>query len=378
MRIGFFVPYFDPRPAGVGVYIEEIGKRLCARNAETVVYTPRPEVMPAWLKPHQLRYLSAGMPSLGGAGAQRRALRLAWLLAGARRAVVRDRVDVFLSPGPEVALGLPVPSVMVIHDLTVLRFPEAYQRATVLQTRYLLPQMARTATRIVAVSENTKRDLVSDLGLAGSGIDVVGEGFDAATFYPRDEATVASVRAKFDLKRPFLFYAGTLSRHKNLKVVLQALAALSVSEPELEFVLGGRKDVGVGGELDREAARLGLSSRFRSLGYVTRDELAALMSACAAFVYPSRYEGFGLAPLEAMACGAPVVASRVASLPEVIGDGGFLVPEGQDWASVIQQAINAPRAVQAARAVAQAQRFDWDVAVDQLQSVLERVVRENQ
>lgn len=378
MRIGFFVPYFDPRPAGVGVYIEEVGKRLCARNADIVVYTPRPEVMPAWLKPHQLRYLSAGVPSLGLAGGQRRVLRLAWLLAGARRAVVQDKVDVFLSPGPEVALGLPVPSVMVIHDLTVLRFPEAYQRATVLQTRYLLPQMARRATRIVAVSENTKRDLVSDLGLAPSGIDVVGEGFDAATFYPRDEATVAAVRAKFGLKRPFLFYAGTLSRHKNLEVVLQALATLSASKPELEFVLGGRKDVGVGGELDREAARLGLSDRFRSLGYVTRDELASLMSACAAFVYPSRYEGFGLAPLEAMACGAPVVASRVASLPEVIGEGGFLVPEGDDWAAVILKAINAPRAAQAARAVAQAQRFDWDVAVEQLQSVLERVVREKQ
>ena len=376
MRIGFFVPYFDPRPAGVGVYVEEVGKRLFARNPDVIAYAPAPEMAPAWLQPGQLRALPVGLPSLGAAGPQRRLGRLAWLAAGARRAVRRDGVDVFFSPCGELALGLGIPSVMVVHDLTVLRFPEAYQRATVLQTRYLLPQMVKRATRVVAVSENTKRDLVSDFGLAPSRIDVVGEGFDAATFFPRSAETVAAVRAKFGLARPFLFYAGTLSRHKNLKVVLEALSTLRESIPELEFVIAGRKDVGVGGELDREAARLGVSACFRSLGYVTRDELAALMSACAAFVYPSRYEGFGLSPLEAMACGAPVVASRVASLPEVVGEGGCLVPEGADWAPTLARVLEAPRADQSARAVAQAQRFDWDTSVEQLLSVLKRVVGE--
>lgn len=376
MRIGFFVPYFDPRPAGVGVYVEEIGKRLCARHPETLVYAPAPEVRPDWLSPANLRPLPAGVPSLGAAGAQRRLGRLAWLAAGARRELTRDGVDVFFSPGGELALGLKIPSVMVVHDLTVLRFPEAYQTVTVLQTRHLLPRMARRATRIVAVSENTRRDLVSDFGLRPSHIDVVGEGFDTTTFRPRDAQAVAAARAKFGLTKPFLFYAGTLSRHKNLSVVLHALAALRSASPELEFVLAGRKDVGIGQELDREAEHLGVSQRFRSLGYVSRDELAVLMSACAAFVYPSRYEGFGLAPLEAMACGAPVVASRVASLPEVIGEGGFLVPEGEVWAPYLERALAVPRAEQSAKAMAQAQRFDWDSAVDQLVAVLARVVRE--
>jgi glycosyltransferase involved in cell wall biosynthesis len=374
MRIGLFVPYFDPRPAGVGVYIEEIGKRLCASNNDVTVYTPSPDVTPDWLRPEQFRFISAGVPALGVAGAQRRLLRLAWLATGARRELLRDRIDVFFSPVHELPLRLPVPSVMVVHDLTVLRFPEAYPQSTVLQTRYMLPQMAKRATRIVAVSENTKRDVASDLGISPSRIDVVGEGFDSATFFPRNEASVGAVRQKFALSRPFLFYAGTLSRHKNLKVVLQALASI----PELEFALVGRKDVGVADELHREAKRLGVSDRVRLLGYVSRDELAALMSGCAAFVYPSRYEGFGLAPLEAMACGAPVIASRVASLPEVVGEGGMLVPEGQNWAPAIERAIAEPRKTQAARAIAQASRFDWDIAVDHLLEVLARVVREKQ
>ncbi len=373
MRIGFFVPYLDPRPAGVGVYVEEIGKRLIASNPETVVYTPQPEALPSWLPVEKLRALPVGFPSLGLAGGQRRLSRLAWLAGGARRAMKRDRIDVFFSPGPEAPLRVGIPTVMVIHDLTVLRYPEAYQRSTVLQTNYLLPQMARHVSRIVAVSSNTKADLISDFGLDPSKIDVVGEGFDGATFFPRDEAAIGPVKAKFGLRQPYLLYAGTLSRHKNLKIVLQALSELRREFPHLEFVMAGRRDVGMGAELDLEARRLGLEDCFRSLGYVTREELATLMSGCAAFVYPSHYEGFGLAPLEAMASGAPVVASRVASLPEVIGNGGVLVAESEDWAIALARVLREPRGPQSSRARAQAQRFDWDRAVDQLLSVMHSV-----
>lgn len=372
MRIGFFVPYLDPRPAGVGIYVDEIGRRLCARFPQTLVYTPRPEVLPEWLHPSQLRALPIGLPAVGFAGAQRRFARLAWLGMAARQAMVRDQVDVFFSPAPEAPFSLRIPSVMVIHDLTVLRYPRAYQRATVLQTRHLLPRMARHVTRLIAVSQNTKADLVSDFGIASGKIDVVGEGFDVATFFPRTEDAVKAVRRQFGLVRPYLFYAGTLSRHKNLSLILSALSHMK-SQPGLEFVVAGRRDVGIGVELEAEAARLGVGDRFRSLGYVTRDELAGLMSGCAAFVYPSRYEGFGLAPLEAMACGAPVVASEVASLPEVVGSGGLLIPEGQGWASAIDRVLSEPRGQWRDRAVLQASRFDWEVAVDGIVAVLRRV-----
>ncbi|MFZ5443814.1 MAG: glycosyltransferase family 4 protein [Myxococcota bacterium] len=366
MRPGFLVPFLDPRPAGVGIYIEEIGRRLCARLPGTIVYTPRPERLPSWLAPEQLRVIPSGRPSLGLAGAQRRLARLAWLAGPARLAFARDGVDVFLSPVAEGPLFPGVPSVLVVHDLTALRYPEGYQRATVLQTRWGLPLMARHAAALVAVSENTRRDLVRELGLPAAKITVVGEGYDAATFFPRGAEAIAAVRAKFALTQPYLFYAGTLSRHKNLALVLEALAALTPEFPTLEFVHAGRRDVGIGGELERAAARLGVSARYRSLDYVSRDELATLMSGCAAFVYPSRYEGFGLAPLEAMACGAPVVASRVASLPEVVGAGGALVDEGEPWAGPMGRVLRGPRGEWTARARAQASRFDWDRAVDGL------------
>jgi glycosyltransferase involved in cell wall biosynthesis len=113
------------------------------------------------------------------------------------------------------------------------------------------------------------------------------------------------------------------------------------------------------------------------LGYVSRDSLAALMSEAAAFVYPSRYEGFGLAPLEAMACGAPVLASNVASLPEVVGVGGTLVTgeTPEVWGRAIERVLLADRSSVRRGALEQAARFQWDDAAAALLDVLRRATR---
>jgi glycosyltransferase involved in cell wall biosynthesis len=140
-------------------------------------------------------------------------------------------------------------------------------------------------------------------------------------------------------------------------------------------VLVGRKDAGAFGAFEAEAKRCGTWRRVVTPGYVSRDELAALMSGAAAFVYPSRYEGFGLAPLEAMACGAPVVASHVASLPEVVGAGGFLVPSATEsaWVEALTACLAGDRVALGAAAIAQAQRFDWDDAADRIVALLETI-----
>ncbi len=141
-------------------------------------------------------------------------------------------------------------------------------------------------------------------------------------------------------------------------------------------MLVGRKDAGAYAEFERLARDLGLWERVLTPGYVSRDELAALMSGADAFVYPSRYEGFGLAPLEAMACGAPVVASDVASLPEVVGEGGVLVASNdvELWSDALRRVLMAPRVSASAAALRQAARFDWDEAALQLHTLLQRVV----
>jgi glycosyltransferase involved in cell wall biosynthesis len=378
VRLGLYIPVLDERPAGVGVYIEEVCSRLVAQVRDVVVFTGTPAVPRPWLKEVEVRPLGrrllAGMSGLEGP--RRRARRLRWLMTSAAGELPAAGVDVLFSPVQEGPLVGAVPSVVVMHDLTALKYPEAYGRLTVAQTRWLVPLMLRRAAAVVAVSANTKRDVLETFHLPEAKVHVIGEGFDRAVFRPRSEQEIEAARTAHGIVGPYLLYAGTFSRHKNLGLVLRALATLGAESERLQLVLVGRKDAGAFEEFRALASALGLEGRVVTPGYVSRDELAALMSGADAFVYPSRYEGFGLAPLEAMACGAPVVASAVASLPEVVGEGGVLVPSAEpgDWAAALREVLAAPREAMAARALSQSRRFDWDEAASKLLLLLQSVV----
>ena len=218
-----------------------------------------------------------------------------------------------------------------------------------------------------------RRDVSSTFGLGAEQVCVIGEGYDRAVFHPREGREATVILKRHDLTQRFLLYAGTFSRHKNLKLILEAMVRLPPGASDVVLALVGRKDAGAFAEFQARVEALGLSQRVRVLGYVPRDELAVLMGAAAAFVYPSRYEGFGLAPLEAMACGAPVIASDVASLPEVVGRGGTLV-SGEDpgvWAEAIGAVLSGDRKQARDRAVRQASKFDWDEASGKVLEVLQ-------
>jgi glycosyltransferase involved in cell wall biosynthesis len=377
VRIGIYIPVLDDRPTGVGVYIEEICSRLVALNPDIVVYTGTPEARRPWLDPVRVRGFGAsGVPTVPQlAGLRRRARRLFWLLGPGPRELERDGVDVLFSPVQEGPLTGRVPSVVVMHDLTALKVPEAYGRGTVAQTRYLLPLTLRRSAQVIAVSQNTRRDLIETFGLSPERVTVIGEGYDRSVFRVRSDDEVQAAKARHGVVGRYLLYAGTFSRHKNLGVLARVLASLP---EDVSLVLVGRKDAGAFSEFEAEARRAGTWPRVVTPGYVSRDDLASLMTGAAAFVYPSRYEGFGLAPLEAMACGAPVVASAVASLPEVVGEGGTLVASAEPtaWAAAIRNVGELSRQTLSSRAVMQASRFDWSDAASKalasLKSVLSR------
>jgi alpha-1,3-rhamnosyl/mannosyltransferase len=255
--------------------------------------------------------------------------------------------------------------VAVVHDLTQAR--ELRQHRS--RARNARIRMWKTALhrsdRVIAISEATKRDLVESFGVDPERVEVVYEGFDPAVFYPRKGEPAAP---------PYLLYAGTLAPNKNLPFLLRVFCRLRDAGFGVELQLAGRYTP------ERAAEMLGPvpeqhRAAVRMIGFVSDEELAERMRGCTAFVFPSLSEGFGLAPVEAMACGAPVVSSEATSLKEVVGEGGVLLsPEDeQAWVDALTRVLGSRehRLDLSERALRRSAVFSWDRAAEAYRGIIE-------
>jgi glycosyltransferase involved in cell wall biosynthesis len=216
--------------------------------------------------------------------------------------------------------------VVTVHDLAFRRFPETAPHST----RAWLGRIERTlarATRIIAVSESTRRDLVELYGVEPARVPVIPLGVDRSVFRPQSEEAVRAVRTRFGIDGPYILSVGGIEPRKNLPNLVRAAAGV---RGDVTLVVAGAA-VGwnpegtalLRGALDSLPAEV--RRRVVQTGYVSEPEKVALMSGAEALVYPSLYEGFGLPLLEAMACGTPVVTSDRSSLPEVAGQAAVFV-----------------------------------------------------
>ena len=261
------------------------------------------------------------------------------------------------------------PTITTVHDLSWIRFPEAHPAERVrAMNRYFEPGLRRSSL-ILTDSAFVKQEIMEVFGLPSEQILPIPLGV-SPLFRPLSVQETAAVREPHGLAHGnYLLTVGTLEPRKNLIAALRAYAQLpETTRRAFPLVLAGLKGWH-SDALDRELSPLLAGGQVRLTGYLSREDLAALIAGATALVYPSIYEGFGLPPLEAMACGVPTIVSNVASLPEVVGDTGLLVDPNDHAAlrDAMASLIESPatRAELAARSLARAALFTWDKCFEQ-------------
>lgn len=330
---------------GIGEYLHQIARRL-----------------PALLRP-EASLVSFGPPGTGADVAVRARIYGAGEQLALPVAMIGRRLDAFFAPHYNAPLAAPMPLVVTIHDVIHLLFPGHLPRPRWLSRGYarlMLGLVCRKAAVILTPSAHTRRDLVRLLGADPGKIRVTPLGVDAL-FSPETSARQAAFRRARGLTGGYFLAVGNLKPHKNHAGLIRAFAAARLARTRL--VIAGTGDPGLA-DLRVLAWRARVADRVEFVGNLSRGTLRRYYAGALAFVFPSFYEGFGIPPLEAMACGAPVIAAATSSIPEVVGTGALMIdPHDEGGLARALRSVASDAALRhrlIARGRARVARFSWD------------------
>lgn len=238
----------------------------------------------------------------------------------------RGKADVAQFFNYAVPPGVKGKRIVFLYDMVYKAYPETMDWKTRLWLAWIVKRSCRRADRIVTVSAFSKKEIIKYLQLPEEKIAVVPCGVDHSMYHPGyTKQQIQHVLDKYGIRQPYFLYLGTIEPRKNLQRLIGAYARLQRKNKEVpQLVLAGKKGWRCDGIYEK-VRRLNLGSQVLFTGYVSQADSPLLMCGAKAFLFPSLYEGFGMPPLEAMACGTPVIVSDASSLPEVAGDAGILV-----------------------------------------------------
>ena len=350
-----------PTATGIGVYTRALLLELAARGAYRYLgLAHRP--------PREEAELAAAGIAVEHQPAP---LGVIWQQLRLPRRLERGDVDLLWSPLITLPLRCPVPAVATVHDLTTVLMPETHRLKVKWSVLPFLRASLDRAERLVTISHSTARDIAFHFPHCAAKVRVVYPGVDPE-FRPGTWGEIDDIRQELGAPEGYILYAGTLEPRKNVGAVLDAWEALRGEDPTTPpLVL-----VGPYGWASRRLVRRIEELKpqgVQALGHVDRARLVRIFQGASLFVYPSFYEGFGLPPAEALACGIPTIVSNASSLPEVVGQAGVQVnpDDAGELAVAIRDLLASPgrREELSARGLEQAARFRWDTAAAEMEQV---------
>lgn len=340
------------RPTGLGTYASGLIEALADQGEDLAVITAHTAA---------LRGAAATLPAPPAVrperGSRAHLARIVWLQTALPRMLARSRPAVLLNVVPEGPLACAVPQVTIVHDLIPLLYPAELPRVprAYLYFRFVVPRLLRASRAVIADSEHTRRDVLARYPeVPADRVHVALAAYDRSRYF----AGPAAVRKR----PPYVLYVGNIAPHKNL---IRLVEAFALCEPRTAtLVIRGSGRAGHVATVRRRIAELGLGPWIDWRPYEDASALPDLYRGARALVLPSLYEGFGLTALEAMACGTPVIATRAASVPEVVGDAALMVDplDVRALAAAIADLVANDRLADdlRERGLARATLFSWD------------------
>lgn len=247
-----------------------------------------------------------------------------WRFHKVTKLLSKNNIDIFHGLSHALPYGIEktnIPSVVTIHDLIFLRFPEYYQRIDRIMYQSIYRSSCNRATKIIAISKQTKTDLINYFGIEASKIEVIYQSCDHR-FYDRvSEAQKSVVQLKFSLPEKFILCVGTIENRKNQLAILQAITREKIATP---IVILGKPTEYIH-QLNQFISENGIQKQVIFLHKTNFGELQTIYQMAELLIYPSFFEGFGLPVIEAQASGCPVITSNISSLPEAGGDGALYI-----------------------------------------------------
>lgn len=306
-----------------------------------------------------------------------------WNLLGLPWGLYRQkpRPDVVFSPGHYSPPFSPAPLVVAIMDLGFLRSPEQFKKTTFYKLKFWTEFSVRKAAHILAISRFTADDIIKTYQIDPKKVTVTSLGYDRERFHiQKNKSIIVKVKRKYGVWDDYVLFLGTLKPSKNIEGLLEAFkivkslkSKVKSNKENLKLVLAG-KTGWLYKPIYEKVKKLGLEEEVVFTGFVKENDVPFLMAGARVFCLPSFWEGFGIPVLEAMASGVPVVASEVASLPEVVGKAGILVDpkDSENIAWGISKALE-EREKLVALGLSQANKFSWERCGQQTLAVLENI-----